>query len=60
MQEELREKIILLKETKGTPFSFIATKIGISRSAVSLFISNKRKLPTYAENKLINFLSEVL
>ncbi|NOW07211.1 hypothetical protein [Clostridium beijerinckii] len=60
MEQELREKIIKLKEQKGTPLAFIATKIGISRSAISLFVSHKRKLPVYSIDKLIKFLDEAL
>lgn len=59
-QEELRIKIIKLKETKGTPYSFIAAKIGCSRSTVSLFIDKKRKIPKWAEDNLIKFLDEAL
>lgn len=60
MEQNLREKIIRLKETKGTTYTFIAKRIGVSRSAVSLFVSNKRKIPTYVIDKLIEFLDEAL
>lgn len=60
MEQDLREKIIKLKETKGTTYTFIAKRIGISRSAVSLFISDKRRLPVYSIDKLIKFLDEAL
>jgi transposase len=60
MQEDLRERIIKLKQTKGTPYSFIAEKIGISRSLVSKFVSHKRKIPVYVIDKLTKFLDESL
>jgi Helix-turn-helix. len=60
MEEDLRNKLIKLKETKGTPYSFVADKIGISRAAVSLFVSRKRKIPVYSIDKLIKFLDESL
>lgn len=40
----LRERVIKLVEEKGVMKSFLADKIGIDRSAFSLFIQGRREL----------------
>jgi plasmid maintenance system antidote protein VapI len=58
IQEKLRKRLLEIKETYGTTFSFIAKEIGVHRSTISLFVANNRNLPKPIEIKLEQFLNK--
>ena len=58
MQEQLRNKLIYLKEKEGISYIFIARSIDISKTTISLFIKGERNLSRTIENRLIKFLDK--
>lgn len=58
MQEQLRKKIIELKEQEGISYIFIARNINISKTTISLFIKGERNLSHAIEYRLKKFLSK--
>lgn len=57
MQEQLRDRLIELKQTEGISYIHIARNINISKTTISLFIKGERALSKDVEYRLIKFLS---
>lgn len=58
MQENLRLKLIELKEKEGISYIYIARNIDISKTTISLFIKGERNLSKAIEERLIKFLKK--
>lgn len=56
MQDDLRNKIIKLKELEGVSYTYICKNIDISNTTISLFIKGERSLSKVVEDRLLKFL----
>lgn len=57
MQEQLRNRLVELKEAEGVSYIHISRNIDISKTTISLFIKGKRDLSKAVEYRLRVFLS---
>ena len=55
-QEDLRERLMEVREEYGTTFSFIADKIGVNRAIISLFVAGNRGISLTNEINLRELL----
>ena len=58
MQEQLRKRLIELKQKEGVSYIHIARNIDISKTTISLFIKGERNLSDTVEYRLERFLSK--
>ena len=57
MQDDLRNKLIKLKELEGISYVYVCKNINISKTTISLFIKGERNLSTTIEQRLRKFLT---
>lgn len=57
MNNEVRKMMIEFKDRYGSPNTWFADKIGVSKVTISLFISGQRDLAENRLNKLIKIMN---